>query len=873
MKLRAVLLCTVLWMPTAAKADPVSLITSALVGLTSTFNAIGIPAILSGRLAVATLQLGASLLLSAASNALFGPKMPKAQNLARELSAPTTEPAFRFVYGETRAAGTPVGTPVRAEYIWGCWLLNSRPSHLPDFKLFLDKREVALTGNAFDFEGSPDGGGTGGTYGGATATEHPFSGCVNVWISRGDQTSPPRQFLEQAPFAEGDDEELWKSTDGWQGRTVIWMRLNAGRNSERQERWPSTPPLVEIEGKWSLVCDPRNAAHDLDDPDTWEWSDNHALCVLDALTQNPIRQYRASNLHLDSFEDAADVADELVSLKSGGSERRYRLAGTLAFDVGEIEDQINPLVLSGAGNLIRIGGRLGLAAGEYRAPTVSVTDFLGEGFEADELMDEHELVTTLRVSYLSPARGYETAQLKPWDIPDALAADGGIRTVRDLALPFCPSATQGMRVRKIEGLRMRRQERITAVLPPECFDLVGGSTLTLSAGDSAFDAFDGIYEVQSVHPGLDPIGESGEVALRLPATLVKHSAAIYAWDEDADEEEVNDEPYIADRKALRQPGAVSAAISTVDAGGASLLQLRFAFAPSPSQAVDSYEWQYREGEGDWTPGGSIDGAVRDGSDKVFGLLQGIAPEAAYDVRVRAVAPAGKSNWVMIENVIFNLSVTVASATAAPGRIDVELTAPDSTVFAGVRIYRSAVGAGFGAAQMVKGLTEGAAGEAFSVTAGEVPENLLSNADFTFASDWSGANWTLSGGVASHTINTPASDLFQTVALTPGANYRFRYSAVSISVGATRFRLHGDSIANSPAESATGTFIGTLTAPAGATQASLFAGNNSDASVDEAFLFEDGPQFLTQGSADYWVVPVSASGTEGAPVGPYQLTIP
>ena len=63
---------------------------------------------------------------------------------------------------------------MKGKKIYGAWLLNSRPSDLATFTLYLDKREVVLTGDAFDLDGT-----------GATATEDPFSGHVTVWGSRG----------------------------------------------------------------------------------------------------------------------------------------------------------------------------------------------------------------------------------------------------------------------------------------------------------------------------------------------------------------------------------------------------------------------------------------------------------------------------------------------------------------------------------------------------------------------------------------------------------------------------------------------------------------------------------------------------------------
>jgi len=864
-KLRALLLASFLALPNAAKADPISaLITTALSSLTTAFAALGVAQ--PGIWAVATLRLGGSLLLSAASNALFGPKMPKAQDLGRELAAPTTEPAYRFVYGEGRATGTPVGTPVRGRFIWGCWILNSRPSSLPTFTLYLDKRPVALSGDAFDFTGD-----------GAVGTTHPFLNHTHIWISRGDQTSPPDMFLDEVPWAAGADEELWKATDGWQGRTVLWARFAAGDGGQRQERWPSTPPMVEVEGKWSLIYDPREGGHDPDDPDTWEWSDNHALCVLDALTQNPIRQYRANNLHMASFIDAADVSDELVDLKSGGTERRYRVAGTLAFDVGEIEDQVNPLVLSGGGNLIRIGGKLGLACGEYRAPTLTVSDFMDGGFEAQELADEHELVTTLRVSYLSPARGYETAQLKPWDIPGALAEDGGVRTVRDMPLSFCPSATQAMRIRKIEGLRMRRQQQITAILPPECFDLIGGSTFTL-AGVEWLSEFDGVYEVQSINPGLDPIGESGEVAMRLPATFVLHDASIYAWDEDTEEEEVDNEPYIADRQALRPPGAISAQTGPdhdLNTGTQVIPRIRFSFDPSPSELVTGYAWDWRVDSGDWQSGGTISKDTLDGSGDVFGHLISSGPLASHDIRVWAVAGSQESAKISISGIIPGLPLTINTVTAGPGIITFDVDTPDSSSFQGVEVGRSSVGAGSGSATVVSGIIPLDPDElsADAVAGDPAAANVVVNGDFASSAGWTTpGGWSIGSGVASHAANGANNTMFRTASLVAGQTYVLSVDMPSYTAGSALMRLIGSSTVSTGAFGATGTHQYTLTAPASPTQVGILAGTTCTATFDNFTVRPVTAGALTHGEGDFYIRVVTQTGQRGGWLGPYTRTI-
>ncbi len=645
-------------------------------------GSLGFGAAAAGAIGNAFVQFGVSFLINSAISAIFG-KKPMAQDVSRELAQPTTAPAYRFVYGETRATGTPVGTPVKGTKIYGAWLLNSRPSDLSTFTLFFDKREVVLTGDAFDLDGA-----------GATATEGPFSGHVNVWVSRGDHTAPPAVFTSEAAYVEGTADHLWKETDASKGRTMIWLKLDAGDSGSRQERWPATPPLVEVEGKWSLVCDPRDAGQDLDDPTTWEWSENHALCVRDALAQNPIRNYREGQIHVSFNADGPDACDERINLNSGGTEARYTCAGTVVWSEGEIEDQLNPMMISGAADFIRIGGQLGYAAGVYRAPTHTLTYLLGDSFEFPDMMPGSELINQMRVTYLNAVRGYETAELSPWAIPGALASDGGVPAVKTLDLPFCPSPTQGMRVRKITGLRLRREERIEGgTLPPEAFDLVGGSTVTV-AFPGHYDALNGVYEIESIHPGMDPIGESGQVAMRLPASLVKHDPAIYSWDETTEEEEIFNEPYDGTRKGTAEPGPISATTGyavNLNTGGTIIPRIRFAFDPSTSEVI-SYEWQYRLDGGDYQSGSIIGKDIRDGSGKVFEFLNG-TPGQLYDIRVRAIGTNGTSGWSEVTGVtpVVDIEIDIPIEGAAVGGADeitVSFRTPNDADFRAIEIYGS-----------------------------------------------------------------------------------------------------------------------------------------------------------------------------------------
>lgn len=626
--------------------------------------------------ATAIVKFAATALVNLALSAVLGPKQPKQPDLKRDLAGEKSKPHYRTVYGRDLAVGTPAPIRVRGRDLYGCWILNSRPSSLTDFVLYLDKREVEFTGDPFDFSG-----------GGGEGTNDLFADRMRFWIGRGDQTSPPAQILSEAPWAAGEDDELFKATDGWQGRTVIWMKL-VGGGSEFANRWPAgAQVLVEVEGNWTKVWDPRDVAQDADDPATWEYSANHALVILDAARNNPVKPYQLQNLMLEQFIAAANIADQNVPLKAGGNEKRYTIGGTVVWSDAELEDQLGPLFLAGAAQPIRVGGKLGIAPGAWEEPSYTLTDIMEGGFEYVGTTDGDSMKTQLRVSYTSAERLYEDAELEPWNIPGALAADGGLPSVGELDLGFAGSATQAMRVRKIEGLRMRRQRTFSLVAPPTALKLIGGSTLTVEL-PAPWDRFDGTYEVLSTNPSLDLVGESG-VAMRVGLTVLRTYADIYAWDA-SEEEDIEAVEFDADRPALTPPTNLIAFNGSRVIGGNRIPRIRFTFTRAESYRVNMYEWESRPSGTAWQPGGFIS-EDRDGTAPLA-FIDPVIPGTSYDIRVRSVSGELKSTWLVLSDFV---AANPASAVPAPtpisaaggaGKIDATFRSPNNADYRGMTIW-------------------------------------------------------------------------------------------------------------------------------------------------------------------------------------------
>lgn len=845
---------------TPAYAAPVlGLITTIGTWFTSTFGAT-----LGGIL----LNLGGSLILSTVSALLRGKQ--KQSDVIRELLQPTSLPVWRFVYGSGWAPGTPAPVRVKGKFIYACFLLNSRPSAGP-FTVYLDKRAVEVTGDPYNFSGS-----------GAAATNAPFTGHCNYWIGRGDQTSPPTVFTAEAP-------EFYKVTDGWRGRTVLWVKLNVGNNKDRVTRWPATPPEVNVGGNWSLLWNPRDPAQSPDNPATWTFSKNQALATLDALRQNPLRPYDLRNLWIDTFKWAADAADEAVSVKAGGTIPRYEANGILVFaDSIELEDQVQPLADAGASRFMRVGGRLGLIPGVWQDPVDTVTDMLGDQpMTFTRYRPSTELVTAVTARYISPLRAYEEASTPVYTLAGAQAEDGGPEKLGSFDLKFITDHRQGQRVAKILGMRTRMQRSMSGALPPQSFKLVAGSVVTVDL-PAPYHRRNGTYEVEEIHPGASPVGnEDGSVALACPAALRETSPTVYAWDAATEEQDVAVEDFDPEVGGVKVPGAITLvgdATTVIVSGDVFIPRIRFSFAPSPSASVISYEWQFRKGLDLWQTGGLIDAETLDGSGDVFGFLLPVEDGEAYTIRARAVSPVSASEWVIsdpltvVVDPIAPMALDSFSQTGAAPHLGNAVfafkTKNDAHAWK-VDIYRVPAGSPLDPTLLTPVLSQSVvASTTYGWTDGDDTRvNLVTNGDFATDTAWTkGTGWTISGGKGNKAAGASTS-LDQVISLAAGSVYRTSYVVVFTAGTSFRIRLLNGAVnQNGTLRTASGTYRESLTALTGNTAVSMLTSSSFAGTVDDVVVYLETPTCVPPGDWDYHAVPRNKSGIVGPASGPITVTI-
>ena len=636
-----------------------------------------------GVVGAAAIRVAGTALLNAGITALSGRQTGSQQDTRQRIAQATELPFKRHVRGRVFATGTPMPGVASGGYFYISYLINSRESE-GNIGLYLDSRVIQSTGDAYDFSGA-----------GAAATNDPFLGYVNFWISLGDQTGPPAEFLADVPYHATTQPLGYKATDAGQGLTTIWLKIKRGSDGTFQDRWTGYPNVgVTALGDWSKVWDFTDATQSASDVSTHVFSSNPALHGVDLLMRNPFRPFPVEAIHLDLWEAKAVLDATSFPLKGGGSEPTYSIAGTTLFDGSEINDLLDPIMLASASQIVRSSGRVGVSAGAAKDVCFTVTDMEALPTISTILPPEQQY-DEVHVTYSPIDRDGVPASLRPYTIPGVLPdpLSGGLPRVLSVDLAMCSSGTQAQRIRNIMGKRSAYMKELKGgVLWPEAFVAIAGSWVTYN---TEFTAMNGTFEVVSTSPMASPVGDSDGMAYRIPVAVRATGADIYAFDPATDEEDVIVYPFVYDEQRTLPPGAISIQTGDTvnqDTGGTIIPRVKFSVAQSESPNVERYEYQYTEQGQPFANSSIIDAeAIADGVS-VSGFFSGVVGQA-YNLQVRAISSTGLSDFVSFTGAtpVVNIAIdipTEGAAVGGAGEIVVTFRTPNDPDFKAIEIYGS-----------------------------------------------------------------------------------------------------------------------------------------------------------------------------------------
>ncbi len=259
-----------------------------------------------------------------------------------------------------------------------------------------------------------------------------------------------------------------------------------------------TPPSLSFEMEGATLYDRRkdttaggSGAHRLDDPSTWEYSDNPAVALDHYMLGRYWNGLRVMGVGLDPddvpyarFAAQANVCDETVALKAGGTQKRYRAHG-LIFSDDEYDTTIKKLCTAMAASPADFGGRFGTVGIEAKTPVLTIDQgdlITGMGDTYTPKRTWAALVGAVEGRYQPADRLYQ-----PTDYPRVTnaaweAEDGGEPKVKTLDLEFETDGERAQRLALLDARLERRQATLTGAYPLWAIELERGDWFVRTGG-------------------------------------------------------------------------------------------------------------------------------------------------------------------------------------------------------------------------------------------------------------------------------------------------------------------------------------------------------------------------------------------------------
>lgn len=552
----------------------------------------------AGGIGAALLQMGGSMLLSVAAQALMpGPKVADRTVSLRAPVAPRD-----LIYGRARKGGVIV-------FLHGS---GNKNQHLHLVMVLAAHQVKSIGAIYFDGEEAVDAAGVAqGRWSGRVATEKRL-GAADQTAFAGLVSALP---------------DKWTTEHRLRGCAAIYLRL-----TYNQDAFPGGIPniTVDIEGKDDIL-DPRTGVRG--------YTENAALCLADYMSLNLYgigAQIGAEDgIASDDLIEAANICDEAVPLAGGGSEPRYSCNGTIT--VSETPKTVIEGLLSAmAGRAAYQSGAWHLHAGAYRIPDVALGpgDIREGGLALTTRVSMAQNHNAVRGQFVSPENDWQPDDFPAYESATYLAEDGGERRYRDIVLPFTISASMAQRLAKIELERARRQMSLRAAGKLGAWRAAVGEVVTLDYARWGMVAKP--FEVHGMT--LDLAG--GEAPQLLPELVLREtSPLVYDWD--ASEQQIYAAaprtalPSAFDIAAPGVPDVTEEIYATRDGTGVKVLA-RLTWAEARTEFVAQYQIEARQVGGIWRDYGRTDGTLFEIRDIDPGL---------WEFRIKALSVLGvSSEW-------------------------------------------------------------------------------------------------------------------------------------------------------------------------------------------------------------------------------------
>jgi hypothetical protein len=389
---------------------------------------------------------------------------------------------------------------------------------------------------------------------------------------------------------------VWTSAHRLRGVANVLMQCKSIAQKNFLTVYPNGIPAFRTVIRGAKVYDPRDGGQVEATPSTWTWSENAILAVRDYLTHADGYGLATSLVANETWTTAANIADENITLKSGGTEKRYRIAA--GYDLFEPRGQTLRRLLSASDASLYLrpsDGTVGIFAGKWVAPTVTLGEKEILSYQMSRSSGRLRTANTIRARYTSPSHDYQAVDSEPWVDAADVSLRGELENTLDLSA--VPSFAQCRRLQKIAAARANPSWSGTINTTLAGFEALDQRVITVQIPELSIDE---TFEVLKVTMNLETLTATIDIQ-SLPS-------AAYDWNAASEEGTAPPVPPASEASAQPTPANLTATSTLKDVGAGVVAPIIRVVcdAPTRSDLTLSVEWT-RDGVTEWqiaaaTPG-------------------------------------------------------------------------------------------------------------------------------------------------------------------------------------------------------------------------------------------------------------------------------
>lgn len=361
--------------------------------------ALGVPGLVTatGTLTVLGQLIGAGLgvALTIGVNLLFAPRGPKPQDVKGVVRS-SVAPRQKH-YGQVRVGGHLMFIETIDGDLFQVVALGQGPIN-QYVTFYADDNELTLEGVTTGF-----------------ATNEPYDGdSIEIDNKLGTASQDAFATLVQ-------EASQWTVNHRLRGVAAVLCIARGVKQERVSEVYPNRIPVVNAVIRSVSVFDPRTSVT--------EFSTNLALCLRDYLVSADGARVDASLIDEASFSVAADICDEDVPIKAGGTIKRYHGGLTYSFD-SEPKDVLERFLAAMDGRLyLNADGQIALLVGKWVEPTITLTDEHVLEFDFEDGAGPFRSANEIIVKFTHVEADYSEATADPWRNETSISEEGAVLSV------------------------------------------------------------------------------------------------------------------------------------------------------------------------------------------------------------------------------------------------------------------------------------------------------------------------------------------------------------------------------------------------------------------------------------------------------------